>query len=151
MSAEAWTILSTGVSVASLGLAIIQTFRYRATKRLLAKLNEREQLATWSLYDLLVQAYTANAEARSALREEQTPAVAAIEKSAQTAALLNAMWLNTVEHAAQLEPVFDEAVLDRWIRLGRLDSEWRIARARKLLPSHLRGEGRPPAPDSAER
>lgn len=134
MTPDLWTIAGTVAGVTSLFVAVIQTFRYREAKRLLEQLRLRDQLSTWSLYDLIVQAYEAVGEAREALRNGPVPPAKALEKTAQSAALLNAMWLNTIEHAATLEPVFDQATLDRWKALGRLDSEWRVSRAKKLLP-----------------
>jgi hypothetical protein len=137
VSPDWWTIVGTVVGVISLVIAVVQTFRYREAKRLLEQLRVREQLAIWSLYDLIVQAYDSTGEARTALRSDGAEPVKAIEKTAQTAALLNAAWLKTIEHAATLEDTFDQAALERWISLGRLDSDWRKARARKLLPPSI--------------
>lgn len=135
MPLDPWTIASTGIGIASLMLAIVQSFRYQATKKLLEQMQDREQIATWALYDLGIQAYTSLGEARVALRGNSNVPVAGIEKTAQVASLLNAMWLKLIEHAATLEPKFDEAAIKRWQELGRLDSDWRLERARKLLPA----------------
>jgi hypothetical protein len=134
MTPDWWTIVGTVIGAISLILAVVQTIRYQVAKRLLRRINEREQLATWALYDLIVQAYDIIGEARTTLRSEPNSPVQAVEKTAQAASLLNAMWLKTVEHAAMLEPEFREPTLQRWVDLGRLDSDWRLARARKLLP-----------------
>lgn len=137
---DTWTIVGTIVGVLSLILAAVQTVRYQATKKLLDQLQNREQIATWSLYDLAIQAYTSLGEARAALRDVSGAPVAAIEKTAQVASLLNAIWLKLIEHAATLEPEFTEATIERWRNLGRLDSDWRLQRARKLLPASISGE-----------
>lgn len=136
MSSDQWTILGTLIGAVSLVLAGVQTVRYQVAKRLLARLNEREQLANWALYDLLVQAYDSLAEARHALKPGQpTDSSTAAEKTAQVASLLNATWLLVIQHAAMLEPSFDEAAIGRWKKAGRLDTTWREERARKLLPN----------------
>jgi hypothetical protein len=135
VDADGWAVLGTVASIASLALAVVQTIRYRVAKSLLRQLRNKEQVATWSHYDLIVQAYDWNAEARDALRSEAGAPIVALEKTAQVSSLLNAMWLKSVEHAASLEINFDEEAIERWQALGRLDTEWRLKRARKLLPS----------------
>jgi len=136
-----WSVIGTVIGAISLVIAGVQTVRYQVAKRLLQRINSREQVATWGLYDLIIQAYDDVVEAREALRSAPNAApVKAVEKTAQTAALLNAMWLATVEHASTLEPQFNSSTVERWVELGRLDSDWRIARAKKLLPSANSGE-----------
>ena len=151
MAPDWWTISGTVIGAISLVVAGVQTVRYQVAKRLLKRISEREQVATWALYDRITQAYDDVGEARQALRSTDAQSAGpsqvalthvetaawtrAVEKTAQTAAILNAMWLNTIEHASSLEPVFEEATVERWKELGRLNTPWRIERARKLLPA----------------
>ena len=135
MSSLAWTILGTVLTAVGLAVAVIQSFRYQEAARLLRTLRDREQIANWALYDLITQAYDQVREARDELRDESGGSRKALENAARAVSLLNAMWLNTVEHAAALEPEFSEQTLDRWEALGRLDTQWRMERARRLLPA----------------
>ena len=134
MTVDIWAIIGTILAAAGLVVAVIQTLRYRVARQLLLKINQREQISTWALYDLVVQAYDSLNHTRSVLREPSGDTRAALESAAKASSLLNAMWLRCVEQAALLEPTFDEAAIERWKEMGRLDSEWRYTRARKLLP-----------------
>ena len=42
-------------------------------------------------------------------------------------------WRELLKDAVLQEPEFNSATLEKWIEMGRLENEWRIAQARRLL------------------
>ena len=135
MTADTWTVLGTVLTAVALAISLVQTIRYRIASALLRQIHQRDQIANWALYDMIVQTYDCLHKARAAAGEDPPNENVLIAETNQASAVVNSMWLRTVERAAILEPEFNENTIARWEQTGRLDSVWRLARARKLLPS----------------
>ena len=127
MTADTWTVLGTVLTAVALAIPLVQTIRYRIASALLRQIHQRDQIANWALYDMIVQTYDCLHKARAAAGEDPPNENVLIAETNQASAVVNSM--------AILEPEFNENTIARWEQTGRLDSAWRLARARKLLPS----------------
>lgn len=123
-------LLGAAASVIGIGIAIAQTFRYREARRLLVEIRRNRSAEIWGGIALTLQAYDTIEDARELVPDT---ASALSGKVASARRVVVAQYLQQLRQAVLDEPVFNERVLQNWIANGRLENEWRIAQARRLL------------------
>lgn len=126
-----------GFFLSLIGLAgtIIQTYRAKQVSEDLKQKKREQNASIWCNISMVLNTYDTLEDARiyanGASGPENMDALSAKISSARRCIV--DQYLNLLKQAVLDEPDFSEEVLQRWIKQGRLENEWRVAQARKLI------------------
>ncbi len=121
-------------SVLSVIVAVVQTVRYRQAARLLRHVERSRNAATWQNIVMVLRVYDSLHEVTEMDRQViQTSPDRLMAKINRARECVVNQWIQLIKEAALEEPIFNEEVIERWQRQGRLENDWRVAHARKLL------------------
>jgi hypothetical protein len=115
-------------------VTIYQFLKNRELKKTIEKLQRTEEAEMWTYIGSIVKTYDALCDARKLLSDKPNIDYESLLKVQSARRGTIDLYILLLKDAVLKEEDFSEDTIKRWIELGRLENEWRISQARRLLP-----------------
>ena len=131
---SAVTIVEIVTTVLALVVAAVQTVRYKHSQSLIKDLKRAKNATIWTHIAIVLEAYYTIEDARDKCEKDQEKGevFAKITSARRTIVIL---WLDMLKEAALDEEEYNLKTIEKWIKLGRLENDWRIDKAKRLVPT----------------
>lgn len=128
-----WALIGTAASILSLVFALIQTLKYRTSKKNYEKLKKIQHNQIWGnirivleIFDRLEPLKEDAGKLTSAPDEVKSRIIAARQSTVDN-------YIRLIEQAALAEDNFTQETVDKWFANGKLENEWRRDVAMKFV------------------
>lgn len=122
-------------SFIGLVIAYVQWRNYRSAEQQLLTIRRHRNADIWTNISLLLQAYESIEDARNLWSTSEISNTQLLAKINSARRSIVSQYLHLLKEAALDEPRFSDQTIQEWIKCGRLENEWRIAQARRLIPT----------------
>jgi hypothetical protein len=130
---DLFSIFGVVVSLVSIYFAILQTLRKREVEKTLNELKRTRRADTWTNMAIVIRTFDTLDEARVNLLAQTNPSPFVLSKISSARRGTVDQWRHLLKQAILDEPDFCAATIDRWVAEGKLENEWRVNQARRLL------------------
>jgi DNA-binding Lrp family transcriptional regulator len=126
-------IFGTAVGFLGFMVAVLQTVRNRSLRNTLKRMRRAEEAEIWTNIGIVVRTFDSLNEARELIcsREKVDHEVLSKIQSARRGTI--DQYRQLLKEAVLHEPVFNRETIEKWKRIGRLENEWRVRQAERLL------------------
>lgn len=130
---DLFSVLGLVVSLISVAIAVTQTIRKRDVEKALNDMKRMRRADTWTNMAIVIRIFDTLDEVRVELLAQRRPPSTLLSKISSARRGTVDQWRHLLKQAVLDEPAFCEATIERWALEGKLENEWRIAQARRLL------------------
>ena len=148
LTANQWTVVGVLATVGSTLVAAIQGVRFGNVQRNFNTFRSSNNHRTWGDIQLILELYETLDEARthaldpSKLPSDTSPTAYLASKLSSARRSAIAAYLRLLEQAIDDEDEFTEETAKEWLRLGKLENDWRYQKSLKFVSVKSRTHAR---------
>lgn len=116
-------------------VTIYQFLKNKELKKTIEKLKRTEEAEMWTYLGSAVKTYEALSEARELLSKRDSIDYESLLKVQSARRGTIDLYILLLKDVVLKEEDFTETTIKKWVELGRLETDWRISQARRLLPT----------------
>lgn len=116
-------------------VTIYQFLKNKELKKTIEKLKRTEEAEMWTYLGSAVKTYEALSEARELLSKRAIIDYESLLKVQSARRGTIDLYILLLKDVVLKEEDFTENTIKKWVELGRLETDWRISQARRLLPT----------------
>jgi hypothetical protein len=117
----------------SLAIAVVQTVRHSELRKSLEKIRRAKEAEIWTCIGIVLKTYDSLEQAVQILKTREQVDFEALVKIQSARRGIVDQYRMLLKEAVLEEEEFSIDTIEKWKRVGRLENDWRVSQAKRLL------------------